>query len=276
MRIGRASGVQVAFFTFAGLLLLVPATRFIVRSHDWAPEQAAFIERYLVALAMGFVIVAIGPLRRWAAAELAIRVPQRMRRETTVVTLAGVPYGFAVVGALALGAWITQGPAGLAQWVRSWPPSDLQMARALSPMGLATFLVTAVIGPIAEELIFRGMLFKLWEEKWGWLPAMILSSAVFGLYHAGFWHAFVHGIVFAILYRRTGSLVAPILAHGFSNALLWYPALGHVLFPAQLEVPGDLGSWSVHLACLLAMSVAIPAYLFMARDAAVARARGAP
>ena len=274
MRIGKASGAQIAFFTFAWLLLMVPATRWVVKARDWTPEHAAFIERCAAILAMGAVLLLVPPLRRWSAALVRVPIAPGHWREAAIVTLSKPLIAFAVVGLAVLVRWIAEGPPGVAQWVRGWATADVEMARALSSAGIAMLLAQAVLGPVIEELVFRGLLYKAWEEQWGWLAAMVLSSAVFGAYHGGFWLAFVGGMVYAALYRRTGSLLAPILAHGVYNAALWYPFLGQYLVRSGLEAPGDISSWAFHLTALLACSVAIPAYLWMARKPAAPQPAG--
>ena len=276
MHIGKASGAQIAFLSFAWLLLMVPATRWLVKAHDWSPGQAAFIERSGAILAMGALILLVPRLRRWCSRLLATPVPAECRRETWVVAFTKPLMAFAIFGFVALWHWITDGPAGLAQWVRSGPSPEAQMSRALTATGLAMLLTQAIVGPVIEELVFRGLLYKAWEETWGWFIAMVLSAAVFGAYHGGFWPAFVGGLIYAALYRRTGSLLAPILVHGLYNAMLWYPFLGRHLMPADREAPGDISNWAFHLAALVACAIAIPAYLWVARvPAAAARAEAA-
>ena len=269
MQIGKASGGQIAFFTFAALLLAVPVTKWVLRSHDWSPEQAALIDRFLAIMLAGALLLSIPPLRHWCSRQLAIPVPHTRLHETWLVSIAAPLVAFGVVGFVVLVHWVAEGPAGLAQWVRTWPAHDEQMRRALTATGIAMLLITVVVGPVIEELVFRGLLYRAWEEKWGWLTGMLLSSLVFGAYHQGFWYAFVSGLLYAALYRRTGSLLAPILAHGIYNASLWYPFLGRRVMPGAPEAPGDLAMWWLHLAALLVCAVAIPAYLVMAR-------RGAP
>jgi membrane protease YdiL (CAAX protease family) len=265
VQIGKASGAQIAFFTFAGLLLMAPATKWLVRANDWSPEQAAFIERSLSILAMGAVLVLVPPLRRWCGGMLSASVPEEHRRETWLVALAKPLVAFAAIGSVVLWRWTAEGPAGIAQWVRGRASHEAQLAQALTATGMAMLLTQAVVGPVIEELVFRGLLYKAWEEQWGWFVAMLLSSGVFGAYHGAFWPAFVGGLVYVALYRRTGSLVAPILAHGIYNATLWYPFLGRYLVPAWLEAPGDLDNWMLHLVALFLCAVAIPAYIWMAR-----------
>lgn len=265
MQIAKASGAQIAFLTFAWLLLMVPATRWLLKVHDWSPEHAAFIERCLAILAMGAVLLAVPRLRRLCSDLLSTPVPAERRRETWLVAFTKPLMAFAILGLAALWRWTAEGPGGLAQWVRSWASPEIQMGRALAATGVAMLLTQAIVGPVIEELVFRGLLYKAWEEKWGWVIAMILSSAVFGAYHGGFWPAFVGGLIYVALYRRTGSLLAPILVHGIYNGLLWYPLLGRYVMPGHLEAPGDISSWAFHLAALVVCAVAIPAYLWMAR-----------
>jgi membrane protease YdiL (CAAX protease family) len=84
--------------------------------------------------------------------------------------------------------------------------------------------------PLAEELLFRGLVFRWLLEKLGFAPAALLSAALFGALHFGsgsdhIWVTFVYGLVFAWLYFRAGSIWAPVFAHRTTNtvsiALAW-------------------------------------------------------
>jgi membrane protease YdiL (CAAX protease family) len=81
-------------------------------------------------------------------------------------------------------------------------------------------LVAVVLGPAAEELIFRGVLFRHWRARLGARTALLLSSALFGGLH--FNHILIsciQGALLALLYARAGTLWAPMLAHSAQNAL---------------------------------------------------------
>jgi membrane protease YdiL (CAAX protease family) len=113
-------------------------------------------------------------------------------------------------------------------------PSNLvpiQGAMAVSPLFLTLFVV--LLAPAYEELLFRRVLFgRLWAAGWPWL-GMVLSSAGFALIHEfpGFNSAAwlvsaplllaygAMGMAFAWLYRRTGTLWAPVAAHALNNAV---------------------------------------------------------
>jgi hypothetical protein len=83
---------------------------------------------------------------------------------------------------------------------------------------LALFAV--VIAPVAEEFIFRGLLFPFLRQR-GWPKLAWLGvSALFALIHVNA-PTFVPLLVFALaltwLYERTDRLIAPIVAHGLFN-----------------------------------------------------------
>jgi membrane protease YdiL (CAAX protease family) len=51
--------------------------------------------------------------------------------------------------------------------------------------GVGEVLLVAVLAAIGEEVLFRGVLFRVLEDSLGTLLALILSAALFGLMHAG-------------------------------------------------------------------------------------------
>jgi uncharacterized protein len=46
------------------------------------------------------------------------------------------------------------------------------------------WVVVLFFGSIAEEFLYRGVLFRLSEDGWGTVPALVFSSVVFGFIHA--------------------------------------------------------------------------------------------
>ena len=80
--------------------------------------------------------------------------------------------------------------------------------------------VIVVVAPVVEELLFRGIIFTRWAHKWGVKRAIIFSSLLFGVLHLdGTLDAFVFGVVMAILYLRTRTLLVPIACHMLNNAV---------------------------------------------------------
>ncbi|UOX99369.1 CPBP family intramembrane metalloprotease (plasmid) [Bacillus cereus] len=72
----------------------------------------------------------------------------------------------------------------------------------------------AIITPIKEEVLYRGILYRFFEGKYNFIIGMIISSVVFGLLHGGFpITAIIMGMVFAILYKKTQSILPSIVLH---------------------------------------------------------------
>lgn len=84
----------------------------------------------------------------------------------------------------------------------------------------AELLGVGLIVPIAEELIFRGLTMKRLQEVFGIRPAIVLSAAVFALFHGNLLqgiYAFVLGLLLAWVYGKLRRLSAPILLHASAN-----------------------------------------------------------
>jgi hypothetical protein len=72
----------------------------------------------------------------------------------------------------------------------------------------------AIITPIKEEVLYRGILYRFFEGKYNFIIGMIISSVVFGLLHGGFpITAIIMGMVFAMLYKKTQSIFSSIVLH---------------------------------------------------------------
>ncbi len=83
------------------------------------------------------------------------------------------------------------------------------------------FITGAVIAPIVEEIFFRGFLFQGFRQKYGWMPAIFLSSAIFGAAHldpVSLIPTFVLGCVLAYVYHRSNSVWPGILFHAAINS----------------------------------------------------------
>jgi len=91
----------------------------------------------------------------------------------------------------------------------------------LSSPGFLTWMSTVVVGPICEEAFHRGWLLTGLRARYSTRKAIVVSAAVFALFHLNPWQAviaFPIGILFAWLVVRTGSLGPSILGHAVANA----------------------------------------------------------
>lgn len=111
-------------------------------------------------------------------------------------------------------------------------PNQQEAVRALEHVEgwadrLAIAGVAVVLAPIAEEILFRGILYSF-VRRLGY-PGLALwsTSLLFALIHWNvmtFVPLFVLAVVLVLLYEKTNNLLAPIAMHSFFNALnfLWF------------------------------------------------------
>lgn len=96
-------------------------------------------------------------------------------------------------------------------------------------------VVTSVIGPILEEIIFRKIIFGTLVPKLGFFLSAIISAIVFAVVHLDFSHLLIYtamGLVFAYLYSKTKQIIVPIVAHVMMNTIV---VLGQTVFAERLE-----------------------------------------
>jgi len=187
-----------------------------------------------VGLGLAAALVAIARSQRFTAADLGLarsKVPAGLRWGAAAAALVGVAFALAYTIA-PLRQTLPDGGGGL------------------GPAGLWTVLVVIPLGTVLpEELAFRGLLLALLGRRYGPLAGTLLSSGLFGLWHivpslgggtantamasvvggdaAGMVARVVVTVVFTALAGvllcwlrlRSGSLVAPMLAHWTVNAL---------------------------------------------------------
>ena len=78
-----------------------------------------------------------------------------------------------------------------------------------------------IYAPVIEELVFRGVLFNRLKIRIGIVPAMLLSSFLFGIGHdfGGMTSAFLFGICMCILYTKTDNILIPMSVHFINNVV---------------------------------------------------------
>lgn len=91
---------------------------------------------------------------------------------------------------------------------------------------LLEILALCVIGPLAEELVYRGFVYRRLRENSSETKAALWSALLFGLLHFNFVqcvYAFVLGILLAHIVYKTGSLFTAAVAHMAANlvSVLW-------------------------------------------------------
>lgn len=116
--------------------------------------------------------------------------------------------------------------AGLSSQLHPPGPEWIAMYNAHLPDSAAgvalAALAVVVAAPLAEEMVFRGLVYRLGRRAWGPWPAAIVSSLAFGLVHGEPWYLFglvALGLLLATVYELTGSLWASVIVHAVHNAV---------------------------------------------------------
>ena len=76
------------------------------------------------------------------------------------------------------------------------------------------------IGPIAEEIIFRGVILCVIKNTYGILGASVVQALLFGIYHMNFYqacYAIILGLILAYVMQKTGNLVYSMFLHVMFN-----------------------------------------------------------
>ena len=96
------------------------------------------------------------------------------------------------------------------------------------------FFVGAVLAPIVEEMFFRGFLFQGFRQKYGWVSAALLSSAIFAAAHldlVALIPTFILGCLLAYVYHRSNSVWPGVILHVLVNAMGLCAAYAATQFP---------------------------------------------
>ncbi len=191
-------GWSIVIFLAILPLLLLPAV-WLLRGQDMVAMLAIFFVCGLIALA-----VAMAPVGPQALPALGFR---------------GVgwrPIVLGTLGALVVSVAVTQlgiEPQGVKQ--------ALEFARDPA-LFLASLVVMAGLAPLAEEAVFRGLLYGWVAGRWGTTAGWLVSSLAFAAAHVEPAHVILVlplGLWFGWLRRRTDSLWPSLVAHMVNNAL---------------------------------------------------------
>lgn len=173
-----------------------------MNAHRWGLGAFVIVEAaYLLTSAAFGVLAPAGPPPAW------------------LITLAiGVPTLVAAALAVAIASWRGNGARIDFRWQWSWRAVGLGLAFGIGglfvtlpaalvyqaivgpdatsavggvfegvrtgwPMAVTVLLLVAVVAPICEEVVFRGLLWGALEQRWGRVTAAIVSTLVFALAH---------------------------------------------------------------------------------------------
>ena len=119
-------------------------------------------------------------------------------------------------------------------------------------MVLASVLTIAVLAPITEEFLFRGVLLNRWAAKWNMPYALIVNAILFGILHPNPIGLTIFSVVISLVYIKTGSLWLAIACHALNNGVA--VILGFISPPAITDPEAMLEAlsqdWAFGVACV--------------------------
>jgi len=191
-------GWSLLLFVVALLAIGFVVLRF-AHLHDMLPLLGAFF-----AIGLLSVAVAVAPLGWAAIPALGLR-PANWKY-----------FVFGALGTMVLSVGVSQfgvQPEGMKQ--------VFEIVRGLDQIGMSLLLL-AVLAPVVEELVFRGLLYGWLAGRWGKTVGWIVSSIAFAAAHTEPAHVvlvFPLGLMFGWLRQRTDSLLPSLVAHIANNGL---------------------------------------------------------
>jgi len=127
-----------------------------------------------------------------------------------------------------------------------WLPNILEDTFSTLQAGWLGIICIALLGPILEELLFRGAITKKLLEKYSPKKAIILSALIFGIIHINpiqVISATLIGLLLAWIYYKTASLIPCILIHVINNSFSVYTSIKY----PDLEYTSDLFTNTIYI-----------------------------
>jgi membrane protease YdiL (CAAX protease family) len=195
---------QLTVFAIAQNLLFVALTIYVVRTRYRLPLDRLGLraDRWPVWLPVGVVVGAAS-------------IPLSLGAERVAVAVIGAIVGTARAEAMSEQEHLTDVLTGI-----------LQRPLTTAQIVWLVLLVCALV-PIGEEMFFRGFVYGS-LRRWGAAAATVLSALFFGAVHQQVVHFLpivVLGVILALLYERTGSLLPAMLVHAVNNLVAVLGAL---------------------------------------------------
>ena len=186
-------------------VVIVSSVLYAVYVRIWGVHPAAEVVAVSAVAALALVGFALNC--RLVATSLVLPSARGLLETGLVALVVGpsLAFGFWLLGLLGFGAgydyWAAYARDGWPVWVG--------------------FVLVAVLTPLSEELLFRGLIQPKLEQLVSPMEALIVQAALFSALHLNPVILVTHfgmGLAFGWLRRRTGSLFPGVVLHGAWNA----------------------------------------------------------
>ena len=135
----------------------------------------------------------------------------------------------------------------------------------------ATVISTVIMAPLMEELMIRGLTLNKLLSGTTVKKSIIVSSIIFGIIHLNILqglNAFVLGVVLALVYVKTRSLILCMLCHAANNLM---SVIGGVLVINEVANVDAINMW-MNIGCIV-LGIVGTYFFFKSKDAELAPAK---
>ena len=225
---GRQDLIAFAVF-FVGTVLFLPGGAILLYRFiqpDLAMENLSGVQLILIQAFMDFVLVGFILFLVFIHGEPLLRTLHFIRKEN-------LPSGPLIGGGIFLAVTVlivsTFFPA----------PSDSPLEQLLTTTpSIVLFVIFGIVfAPLLEEIIFRGFIFTVLVDLYGWRVAVPVTSVLFAALHLSTGNLpavaliLLVGYVLTVVRHRTDSVIPSIIIHTTYNATVF--AAGVLLGPSS-------------------------------------------
>lgn len=178
---------------------------------------SALLKYGMTGVIMTQLIIAGIPLAAAAYSKKDMRKTFRLKRCSSMQMVSSV---IIMIGMMMLGIVLTGVTSSIFR--ESASNADVSMESLLGDTFIVTLLIVAVLPAICEELMFRGYILTAMEDKLKPLNAILISAALFGVYHMSvvkFFTTALIGLAICYVAHKTKSIVPGMLMHFINNGL---------------------------------------------------------
>lgn len=189
---------------------------------SFGEAYAGYMERHaqtvsgvLNGLSIWIGMGAVWPMAKQELAGRRVILSDKVRKKTPMVLpylLLGV---FAVT--LALGLNIFLSLIGFTQVSEAYTQVETSQHGVSLAAGI---LLYGVVSAVAEEVVFRGLIYNRLRKCFSVMTAILSCGVLFGVYHGNIvqgLYGCILGIAITYIYEIYGSFFAPVLFHGLAN-----------------------------------------------------------
>lgn len=132
----------------------------------------------------------------------------------------------------------------------------MELMEMIGEENVIMVISVAILAPIAEELIYRGLTYKIITKAFSYKVAIILQAVLFGVFHMNIVqgvYATLIGLIFGVVMHRYNSILPCIMLHIAFNSLSYAMNMVPVYENIWIQVGILLVSGIVSALCLMGL-----------------------